>query len=71
MEYNRIKEILKIYFKKVVIVEGILIFIYFEIREMFDIKLFVYVDSDECLIRRLKRDILECGRDLKEVFNCY
>ncbi|HAT63653.1 MAG TPA: uridine kinase, partial [Flavobacteriaceae bacterium] len=38
---------------------------------MFDIKLFVHADSDERLIRRLKRDITERGRDLKEVLNRY
>ncbi|MBW2938303.1 uridine kinase [Aureisphaera sp. CAU 1614] len=71
VEHNRTKETLKTYPKKVVIVEGILILTHPEIREMFDIKLFVHADSDERLIRRLKRDITERGRDLKEVLNRY
>ncbi len=71
VEHNRTKETLKTYPKKVVIVEGILILTHPEIREMFDIKLFVHADSDERLIRRLKRDISERGRDLKEVLNRY
>jgi uridine kinase len=57
--------------KKVIIVEGILILTHPEIREMFDVKLFVHADSDERLIRRLKRDIAERGRNLSEVINRY
>lgn len=38
---------------------------------MFDIKIFVHADSDERLIRRLKRDISERGRVLDEVLNRY
>ena len=38
---------------------------------MFDIKIFVHADSDERLIRRLKRDINERGRGLSEVLNRY
>ncbi len=42
-----------------------------ELREMFDIKVYVHADSDERLIRRLKRDIAERGRDMEEVLNRY
>jgi uridine kinase len=38
---------------------------------MFDIKIFVHADTDERLIRRLKRDISERGRDLDEVLTRY
>ncbi len=38
---------------------------------MFDIRVFVHADSDERLIRRLKRDIAERGRDLDEVLSRY
>ncbi|SHG42409.1 uridine kinase [Winogradskyella jejuensis] len=57
--------------RKVVIVEGILILTNPEIRDLFDIKIFVHADSDERLIRRLKRDITERGRDIDEVLNRY
>jgi uridine kinase len=57
--------------RKVMIVEGILILANPELREMFDIKVFVHADSDERLIRRLKRDIAERGRDMEEVLNRY
>jgi len=57
--------------RKVMIVEGILILTNPELRKMFDIKIFVHADSDERLIRRLKRDIAERGRDLDEILSRY
>jgi len=71
VEHNRTGETVVTEPKKVIIVEGILILTHPEIREMFDVKLFVHADSDERLIRRLKRDIAERGRDLSEVLNRY
>ena len=38
---------------------------------MFDINVFVHADSDERLIRRLKRDMADRGRDLNEVLDRY
>jgi len=71
VEHNRIKETVTTYPKKVIIVEGILILTHPDIRELFDIKLYVHADSDERLIRRLRRDMAERGRDLEEVLNRY
>lgn len=71
VEHNRTKDTLLTHPRKVMIVEGILILTNPEVREMFDIKIFVHTDSDERLIRRLKRDITERGRDLDEVLNRY
>ncbi|MEX0291641.1 MAG: uridine kinase [Flavobacteriaceae bacterium] len=70
-EHNRTKDTILTHPRKVMIVEGILIMTNPGIREMFDIKIFVHADSDERLIRRLKRDINERGRDLEEVLNRY
>ena len=70
-EHNRTGETVEIEPRKVIIVEGILILTHPDIREMFDIKIYVHADSDERLIRRLKRDIAERGRDLDEVLNRY
>ena len=53
------------------IVEGILIFNNEELRNLFDIKIFVHADTDERLIRRIRRDITERGRDIDEVLNRY
>tara|TARA_R110002124_G_scaffold6123_1_gene37414 strand:- start:161506 stop:162123 length:618 start_codon:yes stop_codon:yes gene_type:complete len=71
VDHNRTSETITTHPKNVIIVEGILILTHPEIREMFDIKLYVHADSDERLIRRLKRDIAERGRDLKEVLDRY
>lgn len=57
--------------KEILIVEGILIFTSEQLRKMCDIKIFVHTDSDLRLIRRIKRDINERGRDLEEVLNRY
>ena len=53
------------------IVEGILILANPELRKLFDVKIYVHADSDERLIRRMKRDIAERGRDMHEVINRY
>lgn len=69
--HNRVKDTLKTHPRKVVIVEGILIFNNVLLRDLFDIKIFVHADADERLIRRLRRDIKERGRDLDEVLGRY
>ena len=69
--HNRTDDSISTHPRKVMIVEGILILANAELRDMFDIKVFVHADSDERLIRRLKRDIAERGRDMEEVLNRY
>ncbi|MBD3862482.1 MAG: uridine kinase [Olleya marilimosa] len=71
VKHNRTGDTIKTKPRKVMIVEGILILTHPELREMFDIKIFVHADSDERLIRRLKRDISERGRDIDEVLARY
>jgi len=70
-KHNRTKDTIHTHPRKVMIVEGILILTHPAIRDMFDIKIFVHADSDERLIRRLKRDINERGRDIEEVLSRY
>jgi len=69
--HNRIDETVLTSPTNVLVVEGILILTDPNIRNLFDIKVFVHADSDERLIRRLKRDMAERGRDLDEVLNRY
>jgi len=69
--HNRVKDTLKTHPSKVIIVEGILIFNSKELRDLFDIKIFVHADADERLIRRVRRDLEERGRDVNEVLNRY
>jgi len=71
VKHNRTGDTILTHPRKVMIVEGILILTNAELRDLFDIKIFVHADSDERLIRRLKRDISERGRDLDEVLSRY
>lgn len=69
--HNRTKDTIKTHPRKVIIVEGILIFNNKELRDLCDIKVFVHADADERLIRRVRRDISERGRDINEVLSRY
>ena len=71
IQHNRTDDTVSTHPRKVMIVEGILILTNPELRELFDVKVYVHADSDERLIRRLKRDISERGRDIDEVLTRY
>ena len=71
IKHNRTDDTIVTHPRKVMIVEGILIFTNPELRDLFDIKVFVHADSDERLIRRLRRDISERGRDMEEILSRY
>ncbi|MFT6935280.1 MAG: uridine kinase [Maribacter sp.] len=71
LECNRTGKTVPTHPTKVIIVEGILIMTNPEIRKMFDIKIFVHADTDERLIRRLKRDVNERGWNLDETLEKY
>ncbi len=55
----------------VILVEGILIFAEANLREQFDIKIFVDTDPDLRFIRRLTRDVAERGRTPASVVEQY
>lgn len=55
----------------IVFVEGILVLENADLRRLMDIRLYVDVDDDERLIRRLTRDIAERGRSLESVVRQY
>ena len=57
--------------RDVLIVEGILVLTNPELLKEFDLKVFVHTDTDERLIRRIRRDTQERGRDLEEVLHRY
>lgn len=69
--HNRTDKTKTISPKKVMIVEGILLLNNQELRDLFDVKIYVHADSDERLIRRIKRDLEKRGRDLDEVIARY
>lgn len=55
----------------VIIVEGILVFVESELRELFDVKIYIDTDADVRFIRRLRRDIEERGRSVESVCQQY
>ena len=57
--------------KNVLIVEVILVLTNPDLLKEYDLKVFVHADSDERLIRRIRRDTQERGRDLQEVLHRY
>ncbi len=57
--------------KKVIVLEGIMIFVIPELRELIDIKLYVDTDADVRVLRRIVRDIKERGRDLENIIEQY
>ena len=69
--HNRSDETITIVPKKVIIVEGILIFENKELRDLMDIKIFVDTDADVRLCRRILRDVTERGRTLESVVTQY
>jgi uridine kinase len=57
--------------REVIIVEGILILTNPELRDLFDLKIFVYADDDERLIRIIQRDITDRLRSAEETIRRY
>lgn len=71
VEHLREKETYEVVPKKVIIVDGILIFENKTLRDMMDIKIFVDTDADIRFIRRLLRDVEERGRTVPSVVEQY
>jgi len=69
--HNRSDETIHVVPKKVIIVEGILIFENEELRNLMDIRIFVDTDADVRLCRRIKRDVNKRGRTLESVLSQY
>ena len=70
-QHNRSDETVLVEPKKVIIVEGILIFENEPLRELMDIRIFVDTDADVRLCRRIKRDVNKRGRTLESVLQQY
>ena len=69
--HNRSDETVRIVPRKVIIVEGILIFENEPLRDLMDIRIFVDTDADVRLCRRIKRDVNKRGRSLESVLLQY
>lgn len=69
--HNRVNKTTHVEAKKVIILEGIMVFENEELRDLMDIKIFVDTDADERLARRILRDVKERGRSLDSVLSQY
>jgi len=69
--HGRKEETIRVDPAPIILVEGILIFIYPELRQLMDVKVFVDTDADVRFIRRLQRDVAERGRSVDSVIGQY
>jgi len=69
--YSRTSETVTVEPRKVILVEGILIFENRALCDQMDIKIFVDTDADVRLIRRIRRDVAKRGRSLDSVLGQY
>ena len=69
--HTRKKKYLTITPKPIVIVEGVLIFHFKELANLFSLKIFLDIDPDIRFIRRLKRDVKERKRQVKDICKQY
>ena len=70
-QHNRSDKTITVVPKRVIIVEGILIFEDDALRDLMDIRIFVDTDADVRLGRRILRDVEERGRTLQSVLDQY
>jgi len=69
--HRRTSETLTMPARPFILLEGILILASSRLRELLDFKIFVDTDADVRLMRRIRRDMSERGRELDDVFRQY
>ena len=69
--HNRSGDTREVKAKRIVVVDGILVLWDRQLRERFDLKIFVDTDADLRVIRRLSRDVAERGRTVESVIQQY
>ncbi|MBE6693727.1 MAG: uridine kinase [Ruminococcaceae bacterium] len=69
--HTRKAELTRVSPTAVILIDGIMTFHDERLREMFDIKIYADADADERILRRLRRDVTERGRDIDGVINQY
>lgn len=69
--HRRTGETVRVKPHRVILVEGILLFVEKELRDLMDVKIYVDTDADIRFIRRLRRDIAERGRTAERVMEQY
>lgn len=70
-QHRRTVEIILVNPRPVIIVEGLLILAESQLRQIFDIKVYVDTDADTRILRRIHRDMNERGRSLESICNQY
>ena len=55
----------------VVLLEGIHVFYDPQVRDLLDFKIYIQVDPDVCLLRRVKRDLRDRGRTIESIYRQY
>lgn len=70
-QHVRQRETVRVQPRPIIIVEGILIFVDADIRELMDIKIFVETAADIRFIRRLTRDVSQRERSVESVIHQY
>lgn len=70
-EHTRKKETRHLGPHAIIVLEGILLFVDSELRELMDIRIYMDTPLDICLIRRLKRDVVERKRSFDSVLAQY
>ncbi len=69
--HTRSEQTTRVSRRRVILIDGILIFYEKALRSMMDIRLFVDTDHDVRLLRRIKRDLVKRGRSLESVLHQY
>lgn len=70
-EHVREKETRKVGPHLIIVLEGILLFVDTEVRNLMDSRIYMDTPLDICLIRRLKRDVIERQRSFESVLEQY
>jgi len=68
---ERLTKVKRVNPSPIIIVEGILLFHYPKLRELFDLKIYIDTDADIRLLRRINRDIKNRGRTFESVKEQY
>lgn len=70
-EHNRANDTVYVEPSDVVVLEGILALHDEDINDLFDLHIYVETDADVRILRRIRRDVIERGRDLDGVIDQY
>ena len=69
--HDRSEQVIEIAAKPIILIDGILIFVEPQLRQLMDMKIYVETDADERILRRARRDMVERGRDLDGIIDQY